>query len=216
MKKQGRYLTSGLIEDQYMPGSKGKVLRNLLGITTKKEIDRVETELLFEITDQLLDEFDESRRFSADDILQIHRRWLGSVYEWAGTYRQVMMSKGNFMFAAPAYLSKLMVDFEKELLAKYTPCIFKSRQDVIYALAIVHTELILIHPFREGNGRIARLLATLMALQAGLPLLDFSGLEKERQKEYFAAVQNGMNRNYEPMEKIFADIIAYSLQIYDE
>ena len=199
-----------------MPGSKGKVLRNLLGITTKKEIDRVETELLFEITDQLLDEFDESRRFSVDDILQIHRSWLGSVYEWAGTYRQVMMSKGNFMFAAPAYLPKLMVDFEKELLAQYTPCIFKSRQDVIYALAIVHTELILIHPFREGNGRIARLLATLMALQAGLPLLDFSGLEKERQMDYFAAVQNGMNRNYEPMEKIFSDIIAYSLQIYDE
>lgn len=199
-----------------MPGSKGKVLRNLLGITTKKEIDRVETELLFEITDQLLDEFDESRQFSADDILQIHRRWLGSVYEWAGTYRQVMMSKGNFMFAAPAYLPKLMAYFEKELLAKYTPCIFSSREEIIYALAIVHTELILIHPFREGNGRIARLLATLMALQAGLPLLDFSGLEKERQNDYFAAVQNGMNRNYEPMEKIFADIIAYSLQIYDE
>jgi hypothetical protein len=34
--------------------------------------------------------------------------------------------------------------------------------------------------------------------------------------DYFAAVQNGMNRNYEPMEKIFSDIIAYSLQIYDE
>jgi cell filamentation protein len=216
MKKQGRYSTSGLVEDQYMPGSKGKVLRNLLGITTKKEIDRVETELLFEITDQLLDEFDESWQCSVNDILQIHRRWLGSVYEWAGTFRQVMMSKGNFMFAAPAYLPRLMSDFEKELLAKYTPCNFKVRQDVISALAIVHTELILIHPFREGNGRLARLLATLMALQTGLPLLDFSGLEKERQRDYFAAVQYGMDRNYEPMEKIFADIIARSLQIYEE
>jgi len=28
-------------------------------------------------------------------------------------------------------------------------------------------ELILIHPFREGNGRIARFLSVLMALQAG-------------------------------------------------
>ena len=52
-----------------MLGSKGKVLRNILGITAKREIDRVETELLFEITDQLLDEFDRSWRFSADDIL---------------------------------------------------------------------------------------------------------------------------------------------------
>ncbi len=216
MKKQGRYSTSGLVDDQYMPGSKGKVLRNLLGITTKKEIDRIETELLFEITDQLLDEFDNTRQFSADDILEMHRRWLGSVFEWAGKYRQVMMSKGNFMFAAPAYIPQLMADFEKEILAQYTPCIFKSRQDVVFALAIVHTELILIHPFREGNGRIARLLATLMALQAGLPLLDFSGFDKERQEEYFVAIRQGLDRNYKPMANIFADIIVRSLQEYEE
>jgi len=48
-------------------------------------------------------------------------------------------------------------------------------EEVIKALAVVHTELVLIHPFRaEGNGRVARMLATLMALQAGLPPLDFS------------------------------------------
>jgi len=199
-----------------MPGSKGKVMRNLLDITTKKEIDRIETELLFETTDRLLDEFDNNRQFSTDDILEMHRRWLGSVYEWAGKYRQVKMSKGNFMFAAPAYIPQLMENFEKELLAKYTPCLFKSRQEVVFALAIVHTELILIHPFREGNGRIARLLATLMALQAGLPLLDFSGFEEERQEEYFAAIQCGLDRNYEPMTKIFTDIIARSLQVYEE
>ncbi len=34
----------------------------------------------------------------------------------------------------------------------------------------VHEELVLIHPFREGNGRVARLLSTLMAFQAGLPM----------------------------------------------
>ena len=72
-----------------MPGSKGKVLRNLLDITAKKEIDRIETELLFETTDRLLDEFDNNRQFSTDDIWEMHRRWLGSVYEWAGKYRQV-------------------------------------------------------------------------------------------------------------------------------
>lgn len=99
---------------------------------------------------------------------------------------------------------------------KYTPCIFDSRQDVIAALAIVHTELILIHPFREGNGRLARLLATLMALQAGLPPLDFSGFEQERQEEYFTAVRYGLNRDYKPMEKVFTDVISRSLLAYEE
>ena len=69
---------------------------------------------------------------------------------------------------------------------------------------------------REGNGRVSRLLAILMALQAGLPLLDFSGFEKERQQEYFAAVRYGLDRNYEPIGKVFTDVIARSLQAYEE
>ena len=79
------------------------------------------------------------------------------------------------------------------------------------ALARVHVELVLIHPFREGNGRIARVLSTLMALQAGLPLLDFSLIAGRRKKDYFAAIQAGLDRNYEPMEGILAEIIGRSL-----
>jgi hypothetical protein len=57
------------------------------------------------------------------------------------------------------------------------------------------------------HGRLARLLATLMALQAGLPLLDFSGIRGKKREAYFAAVQSGMDRNYAPMEKIFRAVI---------
>ena len=73
-----------------------------------------------------------------------------------------------------------------------------------------------IHPFREGNGRLARLLAMLMALQAGLPPLDFSEFEGERKEEYFAAVRQGLERDYLPMEKFFEVVIARTLQAYGE
>lgn len=72
-------------------------------------------------------------------------------------------------------------------------------------------ELVLIHPFREGNGRAARVLSILMALQAGLPLLDFSSIAEEKKPEYFAAVQAGLDKNYAPMERLFAGIIERSL-----
>ena len=105
-----------------------------------------------------------------------------------------------------------MNDFEKNCLIKHTPCIFDSRKRVAQALAEVHTELVIIHPFREGNGRLARTLSTLMALQAGLPPLDFTPIEKGKKKqEYFRAVQMGMDKNYEPMEKIFEEVIEKSL-----
>lgn len=69
----------------------------------------------------------------------------------------------------------------------------------------------LIHPFREGNGRVARILSILMALQAGLPLLDFSVIAEDKKQDYFVAVQAGLEKNYTPMEKLFAEIIERSL-----
>lgn len=72
-------------------------------------------------------------------------------------------------------------------------------------------ELMLIHPFREGNGRLGRLLATLMALQAGLPILEFSEIVDVRKEEYFTAVRAGLDRNYQPMKRLFKDIIERSL-----
>jgi cell filamentation protein len=96
-------------------------------------------------------------------------------------------------------------------LRLYTPCHPKERVEIVRALAEIHVELVLIHPFREGNGRLARVLATLMALQAGLPLLDFSLVAEEQKKKYFAAVQAGLDKNYKPMEMIFAAIIERTL-----
>ena len=72
-------------------------------------------------------------------------------------------------------------------------------------------ELVLIHPFCDGNGRAARVLSILMALQAGLPLLNFSLIAKEKNQGYFAAVQAGLDKNYAPMERLFSEIIERSL-----
>ncbi|NTU97929.1 MAG: Fic family protein [Chlorobiaceae bacterium] len=47
--------------------------------------------------------------------------------------------------------------------------------------AALHLELLFIHPYREGNGRSARLVATLMALQAG-----DNGFNREIAEERFA------------------------------
>jgi len=78
---------------------------------------------------------------------------------------------------------------------------------VVKALAIVHTELMLIHPFREGNGRAGRLLAILMGLQAKLPPLDFTDTKGKKRLEYLRAVQAGLDRDYEPMERVFNDVV---------
>jgi hypothetical protein len=69
---------------------------------------------------------------------------------------------------------------------------------------------------REGNGRMARLFATLMALQAGLPPLDFGELKGMKRKEYFAAIRAGLDRDYKAMEEIFSGVIQRTLRGYEK
>ena len=191
------------------------MLQNLRHIQDKLKIEEVETCELYRATDKLTESYDQDHRFTAADICNMHENWLGTVYGWAGKYRQVTISKGGFTFALPRFIPQLMADFEKSELGRYTPCNFPDREEQVQALAIVHTELLLIHPFREGNGRLSRLLAMLMALQAGLPPLDFSEFEGERKDEYFAAVRKGLDRDYQPMEKFFNAVIFRTLQAYE-
>jgi cell filamentation protein len=210
-----RYDASG-IETEFEPGSRGRVLRNKLGIARVSAIQRAESEALLAVQEWALTQFSADRRFTVGDICGLHRQWLGGIYAWAGMYRGVNMMKGDFMFAAAAQVPRLMTEFERKELAMHTPCAGADRQRLVAALARTHAELVIIHPFREGNGRCARLLAWLMALQAGLPPLDFSPLAGRGKRGYIAAVHAAFNADYTPMEACFAAVIRRTLRAYGE
>jgi len=205
-----RYDVEHLIEAQFEPGSRGRVLKNLLGIQRKREMDALEAVKLVEATDWAIRHYSAEHRFKAADVRLLHRQWLGAIYPWAGECRRVNIGKGGFAFAMAAQVPRLLDEFECKILAIYSPCKFDERAKVIEALAVTHCELVLIHPFRDGNGRVTRLLAILMALQAGLPLLNFSGIHGKKRQAYFAAVQASMSRNYEPMKEIFRAVLRRS------
>ena len=201
-----RYDPAG-IESEFEPGSGGRVLRNLLGIKRVRDINLAESQALGLAQARAVETISESHCFNAADIRRLHRLWLEPLYAWAGEYRNVNMGKGGFQFAASAQIPRLMQQFEREVLARHTPCKAGSNEEIVAALAHVHAELILIHPFREGNGRMARLLAMLMALQAGLPPLDFSPMEGRGKRIYIAAIHAALGRNYQPLERLFLRII---------
>ena len=90
-KPAGRYDASGLIEAQFEPGSRGRVLRNLLGIKSKREMDRVEARAQVRALLKLTKTYGRRHRFTSADICGIHRIWLGDIYAWAGRCRQACL-----------------------------------------------------------------------------------------------------------------------------
>jgi len=88
-----------------------------------------------------------------------------------------------------------------DCLARFTPCHDIDDASLIEAIAMTHVELILIHPFREGNGRLSRLLADVMVVQAGRGPLDYSAWEADK-AAYFGAIRAGMANDYRPMQRL--------------
>ncbi|NTU57976.1 MAG: hypothetical protein HGB00_03525 [Chlorobiaceae bacterium] len=124
---------------------------------------------------------------SCTDIDAIHKQFFEQLYPWAGQHRSVNLTKEGFTFPSAQFLENTLYTFEKEVLAPNTPC-SGSVEEVLNKIANVHLELLFIHPYREGNGRTARLVATLMALQAGYEGFDWSLVDK-RVDEYVNAIQ---------------------------
>jgi cell filamentation protein len=73
--------------------------------------------------------------------------------------------EGGFPFASALAIPSAMAEFEQEFLKPHTPCKGKHIREIAQHIAPVHVEFLLIHPYREGNGRAARLLATMAAYQ---------------------------------------------------
>ncbi len=213
MRDRTRYTVEGLAEGEQEPGAIEPILRNRLGLQSQAALDQAERLALDATQTRLLDLYTRTHRFTAADLCKMHARWLAELYTWAGRYRQVNLSKDGFLFAAAHQIPSLMHHYEKRFLKRYTPCCFKHLDEIANAIAITHAELILIHPFREGNGRLARLFANLMALQAGLPFLDFTTLVEER-IFYIVGIQEGLEGRYERLTGLFKTVIQKTLAQY--
>ena len=196
-----RYRVVGA-EAECEPGSNGLVVRNLLGITDPGEMANVEQVLLRELYNEVLSDSTCQGRLTTAMLVSWHRRWLGNVYSWAGAHRAVNVSKDGFAFATAAFITDLLKDFQSQQLNVMTPCRPRSVEELLNALSTVHVELILIHPFREGNGRIARLLCDVMAVQAEVGPLDYSTWDQSTE-DYFAVIRAGARLDLVPIKELF-------------
>ena len=205
-RKPSRYITAKGLEAEFEPGSRMRVLKNRLGIRRKMEMDRVEFEALVAAQEEYLSRIGPHTRLTAEMLCRMHLDWLGGIYEWAGRYRTVELTKGDFRWPPAFRVGENMDAFEKGVLAQGTPCRPGPLAEVARCIAEVHAELLLIHPFREGNGRLARWVSDLMAFQAALPGPDYSFVgrdAKRRRAAYLEAVRKGYLKDYEPLATFF-------------
>lgn len=150
-----------------------------------------------------------------DLIQKIHTEMFGDIYPWAGKWRSVTLSKGDVTWPLPRYgWEPVFAEFERDVLAR-TPFLSSDDRAVCEFLATLMGEYIALHPFREGNGRSAFLLADLVLMQNGLVPLDAFNRTRDRDR-YFAACEAArIKKNYKPLGELIVEWEAEAQQAFD-
>ena len=107
-------------------------------------------------------------------LRQIHAYIFGGLYDFAGQIRTVNIAKGGFAFAPAMFLKENLAHIER------------MPEDSLENIVSKYVEMNVAHPFREGNGRSARIWLDLMLKKNLGKCVDWSRIEK---KDYLQAMR---------------------------
>lgn len=154
-------------------------------VSTRGELDQLEQA---GITEGLkwLDRQKNPDVLSEAFVLELHKRLFGSVWKWAGTFRRIEKNIGVDPIQVAIQLRQLLDDAKYWVEhGTYSPKELAAR---------FHHKLVFIHPFPNGNGRHARIMAdAVLTKLLNEPAIDWAGgyrLEamNERRDQYIAAL----------------------------
>jgi Fic-DOC domain mobile mystery protein B len=125
-------------------------------------------------------------------VHRVHQRMFDGVWKWAGKVRQSDKNIGAPWYDVPARLRTLLEDVRFQIEhATYEPRELAAR---------FHHRLVAIHPYPNGNGRHARLMADLLMYQTSGVRLDWGADTlvgpTERRTNYIAALQAADRGDY--------------------
>lgn len=114
---------------------------------------------------------------TVNGLKQIHGYIFGGLYDFAGQIRNVNISKGDFMFAPYMYINESLKSVEAMSEESFEKIVKK------------YTEMNIVHPFREGNGRSTRIWLDLMLKKNLGMCIDWSRIKKT---EYLEAMRDSV------------------------
>ncbi len=164
-------------------------------ITNRSELDRWEQDNIAEAEAWALRRKPKDL-LSADFIRKLHRRMFGNVWKWAGEFRRSGKNIGiDWRTIRPA-LKDLLEDAKVWIeFGSYPPDEIAAR---------FHHRLVSIHPFANGNGRHARLMADLLLVHVlGRPRFTWGSRNLTHagdcRQQYITALRAADRHDYRPL-----------------
>lgn len=177
-------------QDEYLLKS------NLLGAQNIQELEQLERVAFYLSSSKAEnDGFDFLLPISADSVIELHKVLFKNIYNFAGKFREVSLMKDQTRFCELQFIEEQLNKISKDINEEET---WGSMEQAAAQLAYYKTELNMIHPFREGNGRTIRLVFREIAKSMGYSW-HFEIIEKT---EYLEAMISSQTDTSE-LEKLF-------------
>lgn len=184
---------------------------NKLDIHDSQLIHELERELLLNSYEYFHTTLEDNTIFDKTYLTSIHRHLFGKLYTWAGEYRTVNISKGSSMFCPYMNLESFSSDIFKQLEKENYLRDFESptlRESFAKRLAYYMCELIVLHPFNEGNGRSLRLFFDMIVTYNGYDYIDYANTLND--DAFITASIDCMETDCLKMEEIILDGLSKS------
>lgn len=160
------------------------MLENKLGITDSAELARAEEKISKRKAIEMFETgfLEKLEPGTYKSLADIHKYLFDEIYDFAGELRKVNISKGNFRFAPLMYLEVALQSIDKMPQSTFDEIVEK------------YVEMNVAHPFREGNGRSARIWLDLMLKKETGYVVDWSKVDKE---DYLLAMERSPIKDIE-------------------
>ena len=198
-------------------GETRQVVEQGLTLTGKPLKDQTEAKNLNKALD-FLEELisDSSEPCTETDVRALHQLVLQGIDDDnAGKYRAVPVQTSGSAYSPPAPESvpAQMQEFGKWLADVSVANGNPSLSDAILYAAAAHTWFVSIHPFIDGNGRVARLLMNLVLMRYAFPITI---VRKENRMKYYDALEESQASDLSPFISLVVECLEKILEECEE
>ena len=152
--------------------------------------------------DALLENPPEDIRITPEWICDTHRRIAGELFpEWAGCFRATDVQVGTHLpppgHEVAVHIKNFCLDLEERLRH------LRSAESIAELLAWSDWRFQWIHPFKDFNGRVGRILLIALAYKFALPPIDPAATDEPGKVAYFAALRAADAGNLVPLTDLW-------------
>ena len=188
------------------------------GILPRSEIVKLEAEGIKKAQQYIIKLSNRKTKITPEVILDIHKVGFGFIFPvWAGKFRTIEVRVGDYEPPHYSKISELVKNLCDDLAERLEHLSSPQNEEVflselISLLAWFQHRFVWIHPFRDYNGRVARLLTNLLLLNLEFPILTIRAETGKDRDKYVKAMKAADNYDLSKLEALIAEALQKSLE----